>query len=177
MTAQTPDGIIYQGKGYPLHSQPYSSFPVRRSFVRRNPSNDRGYVASWEISDGRLYLTDFSGTVCVRLHVKDAPQSDQCVFKHHGKCDIQEFGMNDLFDVHTTKVFADWYSGELSIPLGTMIEYVHAGFESKYEKYLMIKIMDGVVTGSRTLTHWELELERDEFSRWFKDRIDKIIRQ
>jgi len=32
-------------------------------------------------------------------------------------------------------LFADWYSGEIVIPRGKLLNYVHAGFESVYDGY------------------------------------------
>lgn len=41
-------------------------------------------------------------------------------------------------------LFADWYSGTLRIPVGSMVHYEHMGFASEYENELYIKIRNGV---------------------------------
>lgn len=42
-------------------------------------------------------------------------------------------------------LFADWFSGELRIPEGEIIEYKHAGYGSKYERELFIMVEKGLV--------------------------------
>lgn len=43
------------------------------------------------------------------------------------------------------RVLAEWFSGEIRIPHGEMIEYVHQGYASLYEKELFLKIKKEVV--------------------------------
>ena len=38
-----------------------------------------------------------------------------------------------------------WFSGEIRVPVGRMIQYVHMGYESTYESDLLIEIIDGLV--------------------------------
>ena len=49
------------------------------------------------------------------------------------------------------KVFADWYSGEIRVPQGKLLEYIHLGFASVYEKDLFLKIEAGQVVGKREI--------------------------
>ncbi len=42
-------------------------------------------------------------------------------------------------------IFAEWFSGEIKIPRGPMIQYIHMNFASIYEKELHLKIEKGVV--------------------------------
>ncbi len=44
---------------------------------------------------------------------------------------------------------ADWVSGILRVPRGQMTRYVHMGFESEYEKELLITVEGGVVKEMR----------------------------
>ncbi|MBN2078201.1 MAG: hypothetical protein JW838_04505, partial [Spirochaetes bacterium] len=46
-------------------------------------------------------------------------------------------------------LYADWVSGILRVPRGRMTRYVHMGFESRYEKELVITIEKGVVKEMR----------------------------
>ena len=48
------------------------------------------------------------------------------------------------------RVFAHWYSGVLRIPQGELLEYVHAGYGSIYEKDLLIDVENGVVINTST---------------------------
>ena len=48
------------------------------------------------------------------------------------------------------RVEATWFTGELRIPDGELLQYVHMGYESVYQRDLLIRIERGRVTG-RTL--------------------------
>lgn len=43
------------------------------------------------------------------------------------------------------RVRADWYSGELRIPMGEMLKYVHGGYCSTWERDRLVMIEKGVV--------------------------------
>ena len=80
----------------------------------------RGYIGTWEILDGRLFLTDLS-----------EPLSE-------GTKNMQTFFPDD-----PVRVFAYWYSGQLRVPQGEKV--VHPGSYSSYECDLLIDIENGVV--------------------------------
>ena len=48
-------------------------------------------------------------------------------------------------------VLADWFTGVLRIPQRELLEYVHMGFGSVYERELHIKIEQGLVVDQRTI--------------------------
>jgi hypothetical protein len=58
-------------------------------------------------------------------------------------------------------VFAEWFSGELRIPEGDLVEYDHMGYASRYERNLLISVENGVVVGTRILSDeaYQKELE------------------
>jgi hypothetical protein len=60
----------------------------------------------------------------------------------------QRADLNRLFKdkVSNGMVFADWFSGDITIPKGNMIEYVHMGYMSRYEKELVLTIENGKLT-------------------------------
>ena len=87
----------------------------------------RGYVGSWEILNGRLYIIGLQGKLEEGFQVTLA----------------------DVFPDFPERAFAHWYSGTLRIPQGRQIEYVHMGFGSTYEADLFIEIDRGVVVGTR----------------------------
>jgi hypothetical protein len=43
------------------------------------------------------------------------------------------------------EVFADWFSGEIRVPRGEMIYYIHAEYASEYEEDLMLVFDKGVL--------------------------------
>lgn len=90
----------------------------------------RGYMGNWKTKDNKLYLTALNG------------------FIRTTEEDYKPVDLNYLFP-NKKKVFADWFSDEIRIPLGRTIHYVHMGYESVYEKELLINIKNGYVI-SRT---------------------------
>lgn len=66
----------------------------------------RGYIATWSIEDGKLYLTNFAA-------------------KDRGRADL---AMHDVFGAD--RLFAFWFSGELSSPYG---KRMYGKFEPLFE--------------------------------------------
>ena len=83
----------------------------------------RGYVGQWEIIGDRLHLTELRGT----LKSED------------------EASVATIFPGCTGSVFAHWYSGTIRIPQGELLEYVHGGYASTYERDLLLELERGVV--------------------------------
>ncbi|MFA5138830.1 MAG: hypothetical protein WC728_06300 [Elusimicrobiota bacterium] len=48
-------------------------------------------------------------------------------------------------------LFAEWFSGELRIPDGEMLQYVHMGFETVFERVTVARIEKGVVVETRSV--------------------------
>jgi hypothetical protein len=101
----------------------------------------RGYVGRWEIIDDRLFLTHLEG-----LH-------------EHGS----EVTVATVFPGFPDKVFAQWYSGTLRIPQGEMLNYVHMGYGSTYERDLLLEVEWGVVVATK-MRHNEIEATDDDDS-------------
>jgi hypothetical protein len=60
-----------------------------------------------------------------------------------GKHEYEEKSvMKEMFGGNT-KVLADWYTGNLIVPTGKRIHYVHMGYASTYDSYLVFKIKGG----------------------------------
>jgi len=119
-TAQMSDYIRYNGETYSLFTNPmeeyFFEFPGKRPKGQFHTANWRGYVATFEIKQNELYVTRIdSGGVNV---IKDC--------------------MNGL---DTAK--ADWFSGLLVLPYGELINYIHLGYASLYEHYILIEIHNG----------------------------------
>jgi hypothetical protein len=131
MTEQIPDTIRLAGRELPMHSFPLDAWFAHSG--RRSPFNSedshhwRGYIATWEMHADRLYL------VKLRSHLADGRTGN----------------LGDLFPGFPDRVFAHWYSGELRIPQGKEIGYIHAGFGPIHESTLCLAVRKGVVTGRR----------------------------
>lgn len=143
MTAQMPDMIVIEGVGHALFSEPLEAYyqPERRPhFVPLNTANWRGYVASWEVRDGRLYLTKVAGRICAVAMTWNCPQDQQ-----------REVELVDLFPVKAAEpVFAEWFSGTLRVPVGERLQYRHMGYESIYEFDLILSVEKGKVVSTST---------------------------
>ena len=50
-----------------------------------------------------------------------------------------------MFNKKVGNIKAEWYSGVLRIPKGEVLEYVHGGYGSKFERDLFITIEKGNV--------------------------------
>jgi hypothetical protein len=48
------------------------------------------------------------------------------------------------------KVLASWFSGHVIIPNGKLVKYVHMGYASTYEKYILLRVENGAVTRTWT---------------------------
>ena len=92
----------------------------------------RGYVCKWEIKNNKLYLIWLLG------FIEGNKQVD----------------LSYLFP-NKKEVFADWYTGELQIPLGEILKRINLGYESKYEKDLFLKFKDGVLISEREIDNRE----------------------
>jgi len=57
-------------------------------------------------------------------------------------------------------VHASWFTGDLKIPKGKMISYVHMGYMSTYEKEIILEIENGVVFDSREYDNTLCEIKK-----------------
>ena len=130
MTAQIGEKLIFEGREVSMCSEPLSDY---FAFGGSNPEFEftctalwRGYVGTWEIINDRLYMIRLTGTL------KDGTDAT----------------LETMFPGYPDRVFAHWYSGTLRIPEGKMLEYIHMGYGSSYERDRFLKIEKGVVIGS-----------------------------
>jgi len=139
-TAQSPDRIVYKGNERALFSNPlevyYSSGRKRPDFMiaplTTSTGNWRGYVATWRIENGKLYLTKIDSWLCRGSSERSCRQVSLAqIFKEK---------------VKNGKVLADWFSGEMRVPDGKELQYVHMGYGSTYERDLIFEVKAGVVS-------------------------------
>jgi hypothetical protein len=126
MTFQDPDFIFYQNKkceleGYPLITY-FELHPPMPKFQMRRTSNHRGYVATWEIADNRVYLVQIEGNLEGNI----------------------PYNLQNLFPKATEHVFADWISHSLFIRQGKMLG-VKAAFNEVFEESLILSVQKGVI--------------------------------
>lgn len=147
-TAQISDSIRINGTDYALNTNPLSQNPKLAKWkppadASISSANWRGYLASWEIRDDQLLLTD----VTIETY-------DEASEKRGQRSVATDF-------VPAAPAPADWYTGALIIPDGEMVEYVHMGYGSTYSHYRIFRINQGRVQEQLSLSQAEFEAYRD----------------
>lgn len=143
MAAQIPDRIIYNQAYYNLCTNPLELYWVSKGKKRpKFTASDvcvRGYVAPWELRDNQLLLREVQGQIRKR-------------FTLWGDGVVQG-SVARLFGRKKVLVKATWYSGKLRIPAGSMTMFEDNGYDSRYEKEVIITIDHGNVTKVVTLDY------------------------
>ena len=142
-TAQRPDKIIYQGQTYSLHSNPmeayFSKHPDKKPKTSQ-PSTAlwRGYVATFEFKDEELFLKD------IEVKYRDTIEN---AYKWRSV-------LEEVFpEGENLKI--DWLTGLLVIPYGELVNYVHMGYGSTYENYILLEIDKGDFKKEKRLSYDE----------------------
>ncbi len=130
MTAQISEKLIYEGQQLSMCTNPLGLYFAMGgdgpNFEYTCTALWRGYVGTWEIVDSRLYLIELHG----RTEGGD------------------EVSVATIFPDYPDRVFAHWYSGTIRIPQGKLLNYVHMGYGSTYERDLFLEIERGVIKNS-----------------------------
>ncbi len=140
-TAQIPDRIVIDGRTELLFTEPlqdaFRTHMKLQSNLMEHLSKSmcsaswRGYMAIWEVRENALFL--------VAVHV------DPC---GGGKL----LPLAKLFPGTTGPIKATWFSGTLRVPQGQQIEYGHMGYESRYERYLLLEMVKGELIHRRFIS-------------------------
>ena len=137
-TAQIPEVILLDGNTEMLFSEPLNQYLLQANHLallepllskEMCSGSWRDYRGTWEIRDGRLYLS--------RL------ETDPC------SSEPKEIPLHSLFIAASGPVFAGWYTGTLIVPRGKVIRGVHMGYQSGYEWYVILTVMKGKVVDRR----------------------------
>jgi|688.fasta_scaffold1007372_1 hypothetical protein len=95
MSAQIPEQMIFEGGKHQMFTEPLEHYREQGGklpeFVPHMTSLDRGYVATWEIVNGNLYLIAIKG----ELEIGGAAN------------------LKEIFPGCSGPVFAHWYSGTI----------------------------------------------------------------
>lgn len=149
MAAQLADVIIMEGEKMDLYSNPLEVYWTKRNKKRpkfhKSESCWRGYVATWEIRDKQLFLTDIDASVEKRFSFfggKSVKCTLKTIFSKPGRDGIK----------------AVWFSGKLRIPRGKMTQYEHSGYDSRFEREKIITIDQGNVIKIITLDYTQRTL-------------------
>ncbi len=129
MTAQIPEKLNYKGQQFRMCTHPLDNYEgCRLKFAHNCTALRRGYVGTWEIIDDRLYLVALAGS-----------------FENGSKVTL-----GAVFPDYHDRIFAHWYSGTMQIQQGKLLQYVHLGYFSVYERDMFFEMVKGVVKQTYT---------------------------
>lgn len=148
MTAQLPDIIELDGEKLALRSNPLEPYlashpPRPKQFRRVTTACHRGYVAQWRINNDELWLTAILPAINLLRHPVHAMALLPAEPADDDRPIHEQLGL-DLPSLAT------WFTGDLRIPQGDLLEYHHHGYSSLYEGQRILTIQEGVVVGDRT---------------------------
>ena len=145
MTAQVHEKIRYQGKRMRLASCPH--FPEDHPRIRHSSEKEVD-----NLKEDNKTVIMFS-TACWRGYIGSGSirQGKLYLTKLEGHFRLE--GKDALF--------AEWFTGELRILNGRLLEYVHSGFNSVYEQEIILTLEQGVVKETAVIkpTSFRIELE------------------
>lgn len=135
MTAQVSETLIYSSKELMMFTTPLDPYlrANRLSFVSPHTACWRGYEGTWEIKG----TEPNEGLYLVALEA------------HRSYEDIAN--LEDIFPGYPNGVFAHWFSGEIRLPQGKLLKYIHGGYASTYEYDLFLEIKKGLVVNKRAV--------------------------
>ena len=128
MTAQSREIIYIDGKEEQMAAEPLAFYLNKNPQIQFKFSSTacwRGYYGTWTLENDRLYLIELEGNI-------DGPDDSW-----------NPVVLQYLFPGQE-KVFANWFSDIIKIEKGDLLEYVHMGYASKYERDLFLVFEDGV---------------------------------
>ncbi len=136
MTVQDPEVIQLRGEARSMLSTPLCEFLRERAL---NVLFDdwamsclwRGYVGTWEVLDGRLYLVHLGGWL------KDGTGAS----------------IQTVFPSSEGPIFADWFTGVLRIPDGELICEAVGGFDHQYERDIFLAVERGDIVREEMVHH------------------------
>ena len=132
MTTQISEIIIIDRKKRPMLNVPLEKYQEMGGTLPETGASCsalwRGYVGTWAVQRGRLFLVDIDTTLFSSVDLK----------------------LEDYFPGCGDRVFAEWFSDTLCVPQGKILKRIHGGFGAVHEEELQLKFECGVLV-SRTV--------------------------
>ena len=160
-TAQYPDRMVYDGQTYSLLTNPLNRYFEANPGRHPSEAGDteglvtssalwRGYIATFALENDLLVLRDFEV-------LRSTGDPDE--FDTEFVSEIDRF-----FETPESRLL-DWYSGIMVIPQGEMTHYVHMGYASLYESYLLLRVENGRIKETASFDADEfLNFKRRQFA-------------
>jgi len=130
MCEQIKEKLYYKGKQYDMgrtrDCYPLNQYLEKRNdvkFVWQSTSCYNGYIATWAIENNKLLLIELKGYIDGR----------------------KEVNLNYVFP-NQTKVFANWFTGEIKIPIGVVF-----GRMDISAKDLFLKFENGIFVSEKEI--------------------------
>ena len=125
MTIQAGDILSYNGKKTTIAKEPLKPYLETRSdvsFIFKSTALVRGYIGTWKIKNKKLYLVALAGFI---------ENNEKVDFKY-------------LFP-NKTEVFADWFSGDIRIPEGDLLQKINIGYASVFARDRLLNFNKGIL--------------------------------
>lgn len=125
MTIQAGDILLYNGNKTIIATEPLKPYLETRSnvsFIIKSTALVRGYIGTWKIINKELYLVSLVGFI-----------------ENNEKVDLNYLFLNKI------EVFADWFSGDIRIPEGNLLQKINIGYESVYERDRILNFNEGIL--------------------------------
>ena len=125
MTIQAGDILSYNGKKTTIATEPLKPYLETRSdvsFIFKSTALVRGYIGTWKIKNKKLYLVALIGFI---------ENNEKVDFKY-------------LFP-NKTEVFADWFSGDIRIPEGDLLQKINIGYASVFARDRLLNFNKGIL--------------------------------
>ena len=123
MTIQAGDILSYNGEKTTIATEPLKPYLETRSdvsFIFKSTALVRGYIGTWKIKNKKLYLVTLVGFI-----------------ENNEKVDLKYLFPNK------TEVFADWFSGDIRIPEGDLLQNINIGFASVFARDRVLNFNKG----------------------------------
>ena len=123
MTIQTGDILSYNGEKTTIATEPLKPYLETRSdvsFIFKSTALVRGYIGTWKIKNKKLYLVTLVGFI-----------------ENNEKVDLKYLFPNK------TEVFADWFSGDIRISEGDLLQNINIGYASVFARDRVLNFNKG----------------------------------
>jgi len=123
MTIQAGDILSYNGEKTTIATEPLKLYLETRSdvsFIFKSTALVRGYIGTWKIKNKKLFLVTLVGFI-----------------ENNDKVDLKYLFPNK------TEVFADWFSGDIRIPEGDLLQNINIGYASVFARDRVLNFNKG----------------------------------
>ena len=125
MTIQARDRLSHNGKKTTIATEPLKPYLETRSdvsFIFKSTALVRGYIGTWKIKNKKLFLVTLVGFI-----------------ENNDKVDLKYLFPNK------TEVFADWFSGDIRIPEGDLLQKINIGYASVFTRDRLLNFNKGIL--------------------------------